>query len=184
VSGAFRVCDFLGEGTETLVVRPMSDVSFLQWLATEEDRAREEAARRAQRVAQAVPADVVEVAVGDPDPLVAVEDALRRFSADELVIVRRPDEEATWLERDALRAFDRFGVRVVHVVDDDARDSARRLRKVESRRAEKVAAFTHELVEGESLRAWLLAHAAVLLSIAGAFAVVLVLVVIAYVAAR
>jgi hypothetical protein len=35
---------------------------------------------------------------GDSDPLLAAEDALREFAADELVIVTHPDEEASWLE--------------------------------------------------------------------------------------
>ncbi len=35
---------------------------------------------------------------GDSDPSVAVQDALREFAADEVVVVTRPDEEASWLE--------------------------------------------------------------------------------------
>jgi hypothetical protein len=35
---------------------------------------------------------------GDSDPLVAVDDALREFEAEEVVVVTRPNEEASWLE--------------------------------------------------------------------------------------
>jgi hypothetical protein len=40
--------------------------------------------------------------VGDSDPSLAMEDALRRFAADEVVIAVRPADEGRWLERDVL----------------------------------------------------------------------------------
>ena len=57
---------------------------------------------------------------GDSDPLLAIQDALARFDADEIVVVTRPEEEASWLEqraaddapRRARTAF-RSGARVV-----------------------------------------------------------------------
>ena len=173
-----RVRDYLGDDAEVLVVAPLSDLSFMEWLANEEDRAREEAVRRAEQVAEAVPARVVEARVGDPDPLIAVEDALREFPADELIVVTRPAEEATWLERDALRAFERFGLRVVHLVDDDA-GGARRLRQA----GETVSTLEHELAEGKDVETWLVAHTMVLLAIGGAVLVVLAIVVLAYILA-
>lgn len=39
--------------------------------------------------------------MGDVDPVIAIEDALRTFSADELIIVTRPGEAAARLEEDA-----------------------------------------------------------------------------------
>ena len=38
--------------------------------------------------------------VGDSDPSLAMEDALRRFAADEVVIAVRPEDRARWLERE------------------------------------------------------------------------------------
>jgi hypothetical protein len=177
-----RVLDHVGDDTEVVVVAPVSDVSFLQWLTNEEDRAREEASRRAREVAEALPAGVVEARVGDPDPLIAVEDALRSFPADELIVVTRPEQQATWLEQDALRAFDRFGLPVVHLVDDDT-DGARRLHRAGAPSSERLTAVSHELAEGEGPKSFVLAHTAVLLTIAVLVAAVLAIVAVAYVLA-
>jgi hypothetical protein len=46
----------------------------------------------------ALPSEETEAFAGDSDPLLAVEDALGDFAADEVVVVTRPDEEATSLE--------------------------------------------------------------------------------------
>ena len=118
-----RIGDQAGEDLEVMVVAPVSDLSFLQWLAGEEDAARADAERRARQAAEAEArvGRVVEARVGDPDPLVAIEDALRTFPADEVVIVTRPGEVATWLEKDVFRAgLERLGLPVAHLVDDDA----------------------------------------------------------------
>ena len=50
----------------------------------------------------------------------AVEDALRTFGADEIVVVTRPDAEASWLEGgSATEALRRFGLPVTHLVADE-----------------------------------------------------------------
>jgi hypothetical protein len=114
-----RVGRYAGEGVEVLVVAPASDMSALQWLTGEEDEARAEAADRAKEASEAVPGEVVDARVGDPDPLVAIEDALRTFPADELIVVTRPEEASTWLEDDARVALERFQLPVTHLVDDN-----------------------------------------------------------------
>jgi hypothetical protein len=114
-----RVRSYAGDDVEVLVVAPVSDISPVQWLTGDEDRAREKAERRAREAAEAVPARVVDARIGDPDPLVAIEDALRTFPADELIIVTRPEEAATWLEQDARASLDRFDLPVTRLVDDD-----------------------------------------------------------------
>jgi hypothetical protein len=40
--------------------------------------------------------------VGEADPVLALEDALRMFPADEVIIVAHPRERATWLEQDVV----------------------------------------------------------------------------------
>jgi GABA permease len=63
--------------------------------------------------------------VGDVDPLVAVEDAVRQFHPDELVVSTHPEGRSNWLERgvvDALRQ--RYDVPLQHVVVDLERDRA------------------------------------------------------------
>ena len=55
--------------------------------------------------------------VGDADPLLAVEDALAVFPADEILLVTHPPGASNWLERDLVaQAIGRFGVTVAHLV--------------------------------------------------------------------
>jgi len=93
-----------GEDAELLVVAPASDISRLDWLTNAEDDARTEAAGRADELAEAAPTDNVESRVGDSDPLKAIEDALRSFPADELIVVTLPEEDAAWLEQGSAEA--------------------------------------------------------------------------------
>jgi nucleotide-binding universal stress UspA family protein len=113
-----------GDDLEVAVVAPESDIPVLYWLAGEEDRASMEARRRALAAAaaeaEAVGAKVVDLHVGDPDPVTAVEDALQVFPADELVVVTRPKKAATWLEKAIFNGeLERFGLPVTHLVDHD-----------------------------------------------------------------
>jgi hypothetical protein len=87
-----------GEIDELWVVVPVVHQSRLQWLTNADDEARERAEGEAAELARALPSKETESTAGDSDPLLAVEDALREFAADEVVIVTRPDEEASWLE--------------------------------------------------------------------------------------
>jgi hypothetical protein len=75
------------------VVAPAAGVGPLQWLTGAEDEARAEAEQLADRTADAVDADV-ETEVGEHDPLLAVEDALRVFPADEILVAGTADEKA------------------------------------------------------------------------------------------
>jgi hypothetical protein len=86
---------------ETIVVVPAVRQSRLQWLTNDEDRARETAARAAERLAEATPGETIEARAGDSDPILAIEDALREFDADEILVVTRPDDQAGWLESNA-----------------------------------------------------------------------------------
>jgi hypothetical protein len=104
------------------VVAPAADLSRLDWLANDEDDARGEAADRAERLgSEAAPdAESVEAEVGDTDPVQAIEDALREFPADELLLVTRRDEDAGWLEEGtAEEALARFDLPIERVVVDE-----------------------------------------------------------------
>jgi hypothetical protein len=92
-----------GDVGEVKVVAPAVKQSRLQWLTNAEDDARAEAERTAEKVAQVTEeeAEHVEAEAGDSDPLLAVEDALRTFQADEIVVVLRAGEDASWLEEGA-----------------------------------------------------------------------------------
>jgi hypothetical protein len=64
-----------------------------------------------------VPAAALRESVRAHDPLKAIEDALRAFPADELIVVTLPDEDAGWLEEgSAEAALNRFSLPVTHLV--------------------------------------------------------------------
>jgi len=113
----------LGDNVDELrVVVPAVKQSRLQWLTNADDDARQEAEDTAASIDDAT-SDDVEAEAGDSDPLQAAEDALAEFEADELVVVTRPDEEATWLEEgraaDIERRFPGLEVTRLVVSDED-----------------------------------------------------------------
>lgn len=118
-----RVREHAGSAdAEVKVVAPAADISPLDWLANDEGEARAEAAGKAVDAGCAVApaAESVDAEVGDTDPVQAIEDALRIFPADELVLVTHPDEQAGWLEEgSAEEAFARFDLPVTHLVVDE-----------------------------------------------------------------
>jgi hypothetical protein len=86
-----------------------------------DDDARERADEAASSNAEALPSQETDSSAGDSDPLLALEDALREFPADEVVVVTRPDEEATWLEGNSERIAQRLGgLKVTHLVVSDS----------------------------------------------------------------
>lgn len=99
------------------VVTP-AQPSRLEWFVSDEDAARKDAAQEAHKVATSLDeaGGDVEADVGDPDPIQAIEDALARFPADEILVLTRPEDDAEWLEK---RAFDtelgKFETPVTHV---------------------------------------------------------------------
>ncbi len=57
--------------------------------------------------------------IGDSDPNVAIEDALRVFSADEIVISTHPPQRSRWLEHGVVeRARSEIALPITHVVVD------------------------------------------------------------------
>ncbi len=57
--------------------------------------------------------------IGDGDPLQAIEDAVRTFRPDEVIISTHPEGRSHWLERGVVsRTRERFDVPVTHVVVD------------------------------------------------------------------
>lgn len=57
--------------------------------------------------------------IGDSDPNVAIEDALRVFPADEIVISTHPPERSRWLEHGVVdKARERIDLPISHVVVD------------------------------------------------------------------
>src|SRR6476619_7423378 len=83
-----------GDDAEMLVIAPASEISRLDWLTNAEDDARREAASLAATTAEAAPSENVQGRVGDADPVRAIEDALRTFAADEILVVGHPEDQA------------------------------------------------------------------------------------------
>src|SRR4051794_33317229 len=112
--GGGAIGGLVGDEATTMVVVPQVRQSRLQWLANDEDRAHDVAQRASERLAADSPGMTVAAEAGDSDPLLAIEDALARFPADEIVVVTRPEDDTGWLES---RAADDEGLaRVVRGV--------------------------------------------------------------------
>lgn len=108
---------------EVLVVSPALTRSRLQYLASDTDAARSEAGRRLRRSLETIRAAGLRAdgAVGDEDPVVAVEDALRAYGADELIVSTHPPERSRWLERGVIEQLrHRFELPLTHVVVEGA----------------------------------------------------------------
>lgn len=104
---------------ELLVVSPALSVTRLQRLAGDVDDARAEAEARLRRSVDALAAAgfVVRGRTGDEDPFVAVEDALREFGADEVIVSTLPPETSHWLERGLVEQVrEHVDAPVTHVV--------------------------------------------------------------------
>jgi len=109
-----------GVQVHVLVVCPALNSQLRTW-ASDEDGARAAAQSRLDASLAQLERDGVhaEGAVGDGDPLQAIEDALRTFGADEIVISTHPEGRSHWLERNVVGAArDRFDVPITHVVVD------------------------------------------------------------------
>ena len=115
----------LVERTQFLVVCPALN-SRLKTFTSDEDPAREAAQARLDVTLARLSSVGISAQgeVGDGDPLVAVDDAVRTFGPNEIVISTHPPGRSNWLERgivDSVRA--RYDVPVTHVVVDLAAES-------------------------------------------------------------
>jgi nucleotide-binding universal stress UspA family protein len=109
---------------EVLVVTPALNSPLKHWVS-DEDGARAAAQERlAESLAKLSEAGVeARGEVGDGDPLQAMEDALRTFGADEIIISTHPEGRSNWLERQVVeKARERFAVPITHVVVDLERE--------------------------------------------------------------
>ena len=115
-----EVVDRARSGAEVLVVCPALNSPLRHW-ASDEDHARAEAQARLDESLAALARESVEARgeVGDADPIQAIEDALRTFGADEIVISTHPPGRSNWLEKEVIgRARERFDMSITHVVVD------------------------------------------------------------------
>jgi GABA permease len=109
-----------GVQEHVLVVVPALNSPLKTW-TSDEDGAREAAQERLEASLRAMREVGIDAKgeVGDADPLQAIEDALRTFAPDEMIISTHPAERSHWLERGVVDgARERFALPVTHVVVD------------------------------------------------------------------
>jgi hypothetical protein len=106
---------------EVRVVVPVVRQGFFDWLANDE-RAASEAEDEASRLADELPR-VVEATKGEADVMLAIQDALATFQADEIIVALHPEDEALFAERVAAAGLepsvDGVPVRAIVVHDND-----------------------------------------------------------------
>ncbi len=97
------------------------------WLSSNVKGAREAALERLDASVVALRAIGLEASgqLGDADPIQALDDAVRVFAPDEILISTHPPAHSHWLERQVVqRARDRYQVPVTHVVVDLVHEAA------------------------------------------------------------
>ena len=136
-----------GDGREAevrVVVPALAETSFQQAAGDVDEgleRAREQLEESLEEVRHS-DAGRGEGLVGDADPLLAIDDALYDFPADEILIVTHPEDRARWLEDDLFeRAAQRFEQPIRHFVVENgsvraAEESGAGLRESEQREVE------------------------------------------------
>ena len=80
------------------VVVPVVRQGFLDWLANDE-RAFSHAEEEAERLAAELPGGTTDARAGEADVMLAIQDALAEFPADEIVVALHPEDEAEFAER-------------------------------------------------------------------------------------
>src|SRR3954452_3895869 len=106
-----------GPGDEVLVVAPALNSRLRHWTSDVDGAV----AAAGDRVRVAVDALIergvaARGEVGDADPMIAIEDALVAFPADELIIATHPPGHSNWLERRLIEsARQRFDLPLLHV---------------------------------------------------------------------
>ena len=109
-----------GLKARVLVVCPALNSPLRHWVSDEDD-ARAKAQERLDASLASMRAAGLDAAgeIGDGDPIQAIEDAIRTFRPDELVISTHPAGRSHWLERGVVeKARERFDVPLTHVVVD------------------------------------------------------------------
>ena len=105
---------------QVLVICPALNSPLRHW-ASDEDGARADAQDRLNASLARLRELGIDAKgeIGDAEPLQAIEDALRLFGADEIIISTHPEGRSHWLEKGIVSAArERFAVPITHVVVD------------------------------------------------------------------
>jgi hypothetical protein len=117
-----------GHRANVLVVSPALNTPLKHWISDEDEARAAAEARLRSSVAELERLGIsTRGEVGDADPVQAIEDALRTFGADQIIISTHPEGRSNWLERGVVTsARERFAVPLTHVVVDLEAESAGR----------------------------------------------------------
>jgi hypothetical protein len=110
----------VGHAGRVFVVSPALNSPLKHWVS-DEDQARADAQARLDDSLATMQAAGLDATgeIGDGDPIQAIEDAVRTFRPDELIISTHPAGRSHWLERGVVeKARERFDLPVAHVVVD------------------------------------------------------------------
>lgn len=116
-----------GSDRDVLIVAPALTSRIRYWMS-DEDAGIADAGRRLEVSLERCGAAGVAArgALGDADPLQALDDAMLTFAPDEVIIATHPEDRSNWLERGLVtQARERFTVPITHVVVDAIHDDAR-----------------------------------------------------------
>jgi GABA permease len=106
------------EGAEVMVVAPALQ-SKRRFLLSDPDPAIDRAEQVQEETVERLGEEGVDAAgdTGESDPLLAIQDALQTFAADEIVLFTHPDGSQNWLEEGVVdEAKERFEPPVRHLV--------------------------------------------------------------------
>ena len=106
------------EDAEVLVVAPALNESKVAFWTSDADEAIDRAERVAEESVERMDEEGVDAAgdTGESDPLLALQDALATFEADEIVLCTHPAGERNWLEEGVVdEARERFEAPVRHL---------------------------------------------------------------------
>lgn len=108
--------------TDVLIVAPALTSRLRYWLSDEDPGIAAAERRLAASIERCAAAGVTaRGALGDADPLQALDDAIRTFAPGEVIVATHPEDRSNWLERGLVaQARERFDVPITHVVVDAA----------------------------------------------------------------
>lgn len=118
---ASAVRSAVGDGAddaEVMVVVPATESSPLRFWMSDVDTAIAEAEAKKRETVESLSDAGIQASgeAGEPEPGLAIQDALATFTADRIVIFSRPEGDQDYREEAGLRdAEERFGVPVTHL---------------------------------------------------------------------
>ena len=128
-----------GRPAQARIVAPAIVKSPLDLAAGDVDDDIAEARRRLEVSIAALAESGIEATgdVGEADPVLALEDALRLFPADEVIVVAHPQDHATWLEQDVVERTRREVDIPITVIEIEREGAVKAVREVSPARSDE-----------------------------------------------